>query len=59
MHVFKDFVDNSLSPVVQPFNGINHNSVVILDNTAIHHVDSVIDSSEYRCNSSVPPPILP
>ena len=43
--VFRDFVDNSLSPVVQPFIGINHISVVILDNAVyIHHVDSVIDS---------------
>lgn len=30
-----------LLPLLQPFNGINPHSVVIMDNASIHHVDDV------------------
>ena len=30
--------------MVQTFDGVNPNSVVILDNTSIHHVDQVVQS---------------
>lgn len=43
---FEEFITNCLSPVLQPFNWINPCSVVILDNAAIHHVDSVQDLIE-------------
>ena len=39
---FKHFIDQSLIPNLQPFNGVNRNSVVILDNAAIHHVEDVV-----------------
>ncbi len=37
--VFEDFVRTSLLPMLMPFNGIN--SVVILDNASLHHMESV------------------
>lgn len=40
---FEDFVQNFLIPILQPFNGVNPLSVVIMDNASIHHVDSVTD----------------
>ena len=35
---FYEFILKHLIPVLQPFNGINPNSVVIIDNSSIHHV---------------------
>ena len=40
---FKDFATNSLGKL-QPFNGTNPTSVVVLDNCSIHHVDAVIQA---------------
>ena len=40
--VFYDFVQSTLLPHLQPFNGINPNSVVVLDNCSIHHVEEVV-----------------
>ena len=42
--VFGDFVDRCLIPILQPFDGVNARSVVVMDNAAIHHVDRVIQS---------------
>ena len=42
--VFLDFVRKCLLPVLMPFDGINQNSVVILDNTSIHHLDCVVET---------------
>lgn len=39
---FEEFIEQSLVPVLQPFDGVSPNSVVILDNASIHHVDRVI-----------------
>ena len=42
--VFQQFLDQYLIPKLMPFNGTNPHSVVILDNAAIHHVESVVAS---------------
>jgi hypothetical protein len=42
--VFFDFVRKCLLPVLMSFNGINQNSIVILDNASIHHVDYVVEA---------------
>ena len=39
---FYEFVQRNLLPKLQPFNGINPHSVVIMDNASIHHVDDVV-----------------
>ena len=39
---FEDFVDKCQVPRLMPFNGTNPNSVVILDNASIHHVDHIV-----------------
>ncbi len=41
---FEDFVTNSLSSKLQAFNGHNPNSVIVLDNAAIHHSDNVVQA---------------
>ena len=38
---FADFICNCLLPCLNPFNGINARSVVIMDNASIHHIDEV------------------
>ena len=40
------FVESCLLPILNPFNGVNQHSVVIMDNTSIHHVDMVQDLLE-------------
>lgn len=40
--VFYDFVEKCLLPHLMPFDGHNPNSVVILDNCTIHHMDDVV-----------------
>ena len=37
------FIQRSLLNIIQPFNGSNPKSVVVLDNASIHHVDAVVD----------------
>ena len=44
--VFQQFLDQYLIPKLMPFNGTNPHSVVILDNAAIHHIESVVASLE-------------
>lgn len=44
--VFKTFLEEKLSPVLQPFNGANPNSIIIMDNATIHHVDGVVELLE-------------
>lgn len=39
--VFLQFIQRSLLNIIQPFDGNNPRSVVILDNASIHHVDEV------------------
>ena len=38
---FYNFVCTSLLTKLMPFNGTNQNSVLILDNCSVHHVDEV------------------
>ena len=42
-YVFETFVRRSLLPILQPFNGSNPCSVVILDNASIHHLEQIED----------------
>ena len=39
---FQKFLEEKLSAVLLPFNGSNTNSIVIMDNASIHHVDGVV-----------------
>ncbi len=41
---FYKFVQTHLLPHLMPFNGSNPHSVVVMDNCAIHHVDSIVKS---------------
>ena len=41
---FQHYVEKALLPFLQPFNGVNARSVVILDNASIHHTSSVVDT---------------
>lgn len=43
---FSHFITSSLIPKLQPFNGVNRNSVVILDNASIHHSSGIVQSIE-------------
>ena len=40
--IFCDFIERCLIPILQPFNGTNDSSIVVMDNTSIHHVDRVV-----------------
>ena len=39
---FCDFIEKCLLPVLMPFNGSNHRSIVVIDNASIHHIDEVV-----------------
>ena len=39
--IFCSFIERCLTPILQPFNGSNERSVVVMDNASIHHVDKV------------------
>ena len=43
---FKEFLEEKLSTVLFPYNGTNPNSIIVMDNAAIHHVDGVVDLLE-------------
>ena len=38
-----DFIHRVLLPYLMPFNGENPNSVVLLDNCSVHHVEGVVE----------------
>jgi hypothetical protein len=44
--VFYDYVEKVLLPNLQPFNGTNPHSVVILDNCSIHHIHGIVNMIE-------------
>lgn len=48
-----NILSEALLPVLQPFDGINSHSVVIMDNASIHHVDGVIDLIENQVGAKV------
>ena len=41
--VFLDFIRRCILPLLMPFNGINPNSIVVMDNASIHHTDPVLE----------------
>ena len=43
---FHHYVQDALLPYLQPFNGVNAHSVVVLDNASIHHVPHVVSAIE-------------
>ena len=57
--VFQDFVQKQLVPILSPFHGYSPRSVVILDNTSIHHVDPVITTTTGALLKLPPPPPPP
>ena len=42
--IFLHFIEHALVPHLQPFNGVNKRSVVIMDNASIHHQYSIVDA---------------
>ena len=40
--IFSDFITRCLLPLLQPFDGQNSRSIVVLDNASVHHVDKVV-----------------
>ena len=40
---FTTFLEHHILPIMQPFNGINPRSILVLDNASIHHVNKVIE----------------
>ena len=44
--IFCEYAERCLLPYLLPYNGTNPNSVVVLDNAAIHHVDRVTELIE-------------
>lgn len=43
---FKHFIHHSLLPQLQPFDGLNPQSIVVMDNASIHHASGVVDLIE-------------
>ena len=50
---FTTFVRNVLLLHLNPFNGVNPRSVVIMDNASIHHVDQVVDLIERQAGAKL------
>ena len=46
---FNEFVQTHLLPILQPYNGSNPHSVVIMDNCSIHHVQEVYSQVHNIC----------
>ena len=42
-NVFFDYIHGHLLPNLQPFDGENLLSIVIMDNLSVHHVSAVVD----------------
>ena len=43
---FQEFIIEKLVPKLQPFNGTNTNSIIIMDNASIHHTRDVLQTLE-------------
>ena len=41
---FYEFILTHLIPHILPYNGLNHHSVVILDNCSVHHVAEIVET---------------
>lgn len=48
---FANFIEQSLLPILNPFNFVNQLSVVIMDNASIHHVDKISDLIERQAGA--------
>ena len=44
--MFKEFVEEKLASKLQPFNGTNPNSIIVMDNASIHHSTQVVQTLE-------------
>ena len=44
--VFAEFTEKHLIPHLQPFDGVNPNSIVIMDNCAVHRVPEIVEMIE-------------
>ena len=51
-NIFESFIETSLLPILQPFG--NPNSIIVMDNASIHHVDKVTQLI-VQTGASVPP----
>ena len=49
----EEFVTETLIPILNPFDGTNPRSIVIMDNCSIHHVDPVIHLIETVAQAKV------
>ena len=57
---FEHFIESTVLSIINPFDGNNPLSVVIMDNCSIHHVDYVIDLIENSwCKLIFLPPYSP
>ena len=45
-----EFINTNLLPHLMPFNGINPNSVVVLDNCSIHHVTEAVEAMQQNAS---------
>ena len=41
----EEFLFQCLLPIILPFDGINHHSVLVMDNASIHHLERVLEPS--------------
>ena len=41
--LFVHFVEHSLLPILQPFDGKNPRSIVVMDDASVHHVNQVAE----------------
>ena len=57
--VFYSFVQTSLLPQLMEFNGVNPNSVVVMDNCSVHNVPEVIELIQCRCASNISATLQP
>ena len=42
-NTFYQFVCKKVLPLLLPFDGVNHHSIVVMDNASVHHVDGISD----------------
>lgn len=50
---FEQFIENTVLPIINPFDGSNPLSVVIMDNCSIHHIDRVADLIENTAHAKL------
>ncbi len=56
---FESFICQCLLPILMPFDGLNSNSIAILDNASIHHVERVEDITGVGARLVYLPPYSP